>query len=102
MAAISGDFWIRLLYLFPTAITDKLLETVGEEEKICNYLDIPFQHSEQKILRLMRRPGSREMFRDLIARIRTTIPEVALRTTLITGFPKESDEDFEQMLAFVV
>ena len=101
MAAISGDFWIRLLYLFPTAITDKLLETVGEEEKICNYLDIPFQHSEQKILRLMRRPGSREMFRDLIARIRTTIPEVALRTTLITGFPKESDEDFEQMLSFV-
>ncbi len=101
MAAISGDFWIRLLYLFPTAITDKLLETVGEEEKICNYLDIPFQHSEQKILRLMRRPGRREMFRELITRIRTTIPDVALRTTLITGFPQESDEDFEHMLSFV-
>jgi len=101
MAAISGDFWIRLLYLFPTAITDELLETVGEEEKICNYLDIPFQHTEQKILRLMRRPGSREMFRELIRRIRKTIPDVALRTTLITGFPQETDEDFEHMLAFV-
>ncbi len=101
MAAISGDFWIRLLYLFPTAITDELLETVGEEGKICNYLDIPFQHTEQKILRLMRRPGSREMFRELIRRIRKTIPDVALRTTLITGFPQETDEDFEHMLAFV-
>ena len=101
MAAISGDFWVRLLYLFPTAVTDELLETMGEEEKICNYLDIPFQHTEQKILRLMRRPGSREMFRKLIRRIRDTIPGVALRTTLITGFPQETDEDFEHVLAFV-
>ena len=101
MAAISGDFWIRLLYLFPAAITDELLETVAEEEKICNYLDVPFQHSEQRILQLMRRPGGREMFRELIGRIRKTIPDVALRTTLITGFPQETDEDFEHMLAFV-
>jgi ribosomal protein S12 methylthiotransferase len=101
MTAISGDFWVRLLYLFPTTVTDELLETIGEEEKICNYLDIPFQHTEQKILRLMRRPGSRAMFRKLIRRIRNTIPSVVLRTTLITGFPQETDEDFEHMLSFV-
>ncbi len=101
MTSISGDFWIRLLYLYPTAITDNLLEIIGEEEKICNYLDIPLQHTEQKILRLMRRSGSREMFRELIRRVRKIIPGVALRTTLITGFPQETAEDFEQMLAFV-
>jgi len=101
IASISGDFWIRLLYLFPTSISDELLETIGREEKVCKYLDIPLQHTEQKILGFMRRPGSRELFRHLVDRIRKAIPEVALRTTLITGFPRETDDDFDRMLGFV-
>lgn len=101
IASIRGDFWIRLLYLYPTSITDELLETIGREEKVCKYLDIPLQHTEQKILRLMGRTGSRELFRELISRIRRAIPEIALRTTLITGFPQETDDDFDQMLGFV-
>lgn len=101
IASISGDFWVRLLYLFPTSITDELLETMRNEEKICKYLDIPLQHTEQKILRLMKRPGSSDDFRQLINRIREAIPEVAIRTTLITGFPQETDQDFDHMLGFV-
>jgi ribosomal protein S12 methylthiotransferase len=101
IASIRGDFWIRLLYLYPTSITDELLETLEREEKVCKYLDIPLQHTEQKILRLMGRTGSRELFRELINRIRRAIPEIALRTTLITGFPRETDDDFDHMLGFV-
>jgi ribosomal protein S12 methylthiotransferase len=101
LASISGDFWVRLLYLYPTSINDELIETVRVEEKVCKYFDIPLQHTEPKILGLMKRGGNREYFRNMIARIREAIPEVALRTTLITGFPQETDEDFEHMLGFV-
>ncbi len=101
IASISGDFWIRLLYLYPTAVTDELLETIRTEEKVCNYLDIPLQHTEQKILRLMRRAGGRTYYEKLIRKIRGIIPEVALRSTLITGFPQETEDDFGAMLDFV-
>ena len=101
LASISGDFWIRLLYLYPTAITDELLETIRTEEKVCNYLDIPLQHSEEKILRLMKRGGSSEYYEKLIQKIREMIPDVALRSTLITGFPQETEKDFDAMLNFV-
>lgn len=101
IASITGDFWIRLLYLYPTSVTDSLLETIGAEEKVCNYLDIPLQHSEAKILRLMKRGGSREQYAGMLKRIRDAIPGVALRTTLITGFPQETEEDFARMLGFV-
>lgn len=101
LAAIDGDFWIRLLYLYPTAITDELLETIAAEEKVCNYLDIPLQHTEQKILGLMKRGGGREYYEKLIQKIRKIIPDVALRSTLITGFPQETEKDFEAMLDFV-
>jgi ribosomal protein S12 methylthiotransferase len=101
VASISGDFWIRLLYLYPTAITDELLETIRTEEKVCNYLDIPLQHTEEKILRLMKRGGSRKYYEKLIGRIREIVPDVALRSTLITGFPQETEKDFEAMLDFV-
>ena len=101
LASISGDFWIRLLYLYPTAITDELLETIRTEEKVCNYLDIPLQHSEEKILRLMKRGGSSEYYEKLIRKIREMIPDVALRSTLITGFPQETEKDFDAMLNFV-
>ena len=101
IASISGDFWVRLLYLYPTSVTDELIETVRSEEKVCNYLDIPLQHTEPKILGLMKRGGGREYYRNLITGLREAIPGVALRTTLITGFPQETEEDFEHMLGFV-
>lgn len=101
IASISGDFWIRLLYLYPTTLTDELLETMATEEKVCNYLDIPLQHTEEKILRLMKRGGGREYYEKLIQKIRARVPDVALRSTLITGFPQETEEDFEAMLDFV-
>jgi ribosomal protein S12 methylthiotransferase len=101
IASISGDFWIRLLYLYPAAITDELLETISGEEKVCNYLDIPLQHTEEKILSLMKRGGGRQYYENLIRKIRKMIPDVALRSTLITGFPQENEKDFEGMLDFV-
>jgi ribosomal protein S12 methylthiotransferase len=101
IASISGDFWVRLLYLYPTSITDELIETVRSEDKVCKYLDIPLQHTESKILGLMKRGGGREYYRNLVTGLREAIPGVALRTTLITGFPQENEEDFEHMLGFV-
>jgi len=101
LASIEGDFWIRLLYLYPTMIDDALIETIAEVDKICKYLDIPIQHSEERILRLMGRPGSPELFRRLIKRLRQDIPGVVLRTTVIVGFPSESDEEFSRLLDFI-
>lgn len=101
LAHISGDFWIRLLYLYPTSITDELLEVMADEEKVCNYLDIPLQHTEETILRLMKRAGGRNYYDKLIQKIRERLPDVALRSTLITGFPQETEKDFEAMLEFV-
>jgi ribosomal protein S12 methylthiotransferase len=101
IASISGDFWIRLLYLYPTSITDDLLDIAGSEDKVCKYLDIPLQHTEARILGLMKRGGNREYFKTLIGRIRDAVPGIALRTTLITGFPGETDEEFERMLEFI-
>ncbi len=101
MASISGDFWIRLLYLYPTSINDRLIRTISEEEKICKYLDIPFQHSEDRILRAMGRKGNRDGYRELIRRIREAIPGVTLRTTMIVGFPGETEEDFMGLRDFV-
>lgn len=100
IAAIPGDFWVRLLYLYPTAVNDRLIETIAAQEKICNYIDMPLQHTEKNILQLMGRAGSRTYFEKLIRRIREIIPDVALRTTVIVGFPQESEADFEKMLAF--
>ncbi|MBA4371230.1 MAG: 30S ribosomal protein S12 methylthiotransferase RimO [Thermodesulfovibrio sp.] len=100
LAALPGDFWIRLLYLYPTAVNDRLLETIASQEKICNYIDMPLQHTEKNILKLMGRAGSRTLFEKIIKRIREIIPDVALRSTVIVGFPQESENDFENMLAF--
>ncbi len=101
IASIKGDFWIRLLYLFPTSINDELLETIIAEEKVCNYIDMPLQHSEDKILKLMGRGGSREYFEKLISKIRDVIPDVTLRTTFIVGFPHETEKDFNELLKFI-
>jgi len=101
MAAIEGDFRIRLLYLYPTEITNELLDFIVAEEKICNYLDIPLQHSEDRLLRLMGRRGTRKEYTKLIKTIRRKIPGVTLRTTLIVGFPSESEEDFRGLVDFI-
>jgi ribosomal protein S12 methylthiotransferase len=101
LAAIEGDFRIRLLYLYPTGITDELLEFMAGEEKICKYLDIPLQHSEDRVLKLMARRGVRKEYVKLIRKIRRTIPGVALRTTFIVGFPSETEEEFMGLADFI-
>jgi ribosomal protein S12 methylthiotransferase len=101
LASLKGDFRIRLLYLYPTEITDELLELIAKEDKIQKYLDIPLQHSEDKILRAMGRRGTRKEYIKLIRNLRRTIPGVALRTTLIVGFPGETEEDFYGLVDFI-
>lgn len=101
IASIKGEFWIRLLYLYPSSIDDELLDTISREPNVCKYIDIPLQHSERRILKLMGRGGSRSYFEKLISRIRDRIPGVALRTTFIVGFPQETEEDFKGLLEFV-
>lgn len=101
ITSISGNFWVRLLYLYPTTINSKLIETIAENEKICKYLDIPFQHSEDKILKAMGRKGGKRFYSELIKRLREEIPGITLRTTMIVGFPGETEEDFEGLKRFV-
>ncbi len=98
---VAGLEWIRLLYLYPTTITDDVLQAMAECPKVCNYIDLPLQHASADVLRRMRRPGNREMYDKLLARIRRTVPDVTLRTTFIVGFPGETDADFQQMMDFV-
>jgi ribosomal protein S12 methylthiotransferase len=101
IASISGDFWIRLLYLYPTSVDDRLIETIASEEKVCKYIDMPLQHASARILKLMGRGGSTAYFQKLIARIRSAVPDVNLRTTFIAGFPQETEEDFRELEAFI-
>ncbi|MDA8240373.1 MAG: 30S ribosomal protein S12 methylthiotransferase RimO [Nitrospiraceae bacterium] len=101
IGSMEGEFWIRLLYLYPTSVDEGLLELIASEEKVCNYIDMPLQHSGEKILKLMRRGGSRSYFEKLIRKIRRAVPDVSIRTTLIVGFPGETDEDFDNLSEFV-
>lgn len=98
---VDGIEWIRLLYLYPTTITDDVLEAMAECEKVCRYVDLPLQHASSDVLRRMRRPGNREAYDKLLARIRATVPDVTLRTTFIVGFPGETEQDFDELCAFV-
>jgi len=101
LCCVDGIKWIRFLYTYPNSITPALLETVAENSKICNYVDIPLQHVSTSVLSDMNRGGSPEAYRDLIRRIRSTVPDVAVRTTFIVGFPGETDDDFRELLDFV-
>jgi len=101
IASLKGEFWIRLLYLYPTSIDDNLLETIAGVKKVCKYIDMPLQHSEERILKLMGRGGSRDYYEKLIGKIRSVIPGVCLRTTFIVGFPQESEEESEKLVSFV-
>lgn len=95
------DTWFRVMYTQPENVTDKLLEVIGRTPNICPYLDIPMQHCVQHILKDMNRTGSRESLDTLISKIRATVPKVAIRTTLMCGFPGETEEDFEELIDFV-
>ena len=101
LCEIEGLYWIRILYCYPEEITDELIETIRTEEKICNYLDIPIQHASDRILKRMGRRTNQQELRDMVAKLREAIPDICLRTTLITGFPGETQEDHEELLAFV-
>lgn len=101
LARIDGLKWIRVLYCYPERITDELLDTIAREEKIVNYLDIPIQHCNEEILRKMNRHGSYQELKSLIEKIRKKIPDITLRTTLITGFPGETEEQFTELSEFV-
>ena len=101
LAEVNGIYWIRLLYCYPEEITEELIETIAGEPKICHYLDIPIQHASDRVLKRMGRRTSKEEFRQWIGRLREKIPDICLRTTLISGFPGETQEDFEELYRFV-
>ena len=100
LCKIEGFHWIRTLYLYPERITDKLIDTIAEHDKLVKYFDIPIQHCSADILKRMNRCGSRETLTELIGKIRARIPGVIIRTTLITGFPGETQEQFEELAEF--
>jgi ribosomal protein S12 methylthiotransferase len=98
---VDGLEWIRLLYLYPTTISDDVIDAIADCDKVCKYIDLPLQHASDSVLKRMKRPGTRAGYETLLARIRARIPGVTLRTTFIVGFPGETDADFQELLAFV-
>jgi len=101
LSAIEGLDWMRLLYVQPDGISDELLIALANNPKVCNYIDVPFQHASEKILRMMRRGGSAGNYLSLLDKIRNHVPNIAIRTSLMVGFPGETDEDFEELAEFV-
>lgn len=101
LAEVDGIQWIRLHYAYPGFFTDELIEVFATNSKVCKYVDMPLQHSEDHILKKMRRPGRQRDARELVAKIRARVPDVALRTSLIVGFPGETEEDFQRLCEFV-
>ena len=101
LCKIDGFKWIRMLYCYPERISDKLIEVIKNEDMIVKYIDMPIQHCNSEILKRMNRPGDNASLRALIGKIRNEIPDITLRTTLITGFPGETNEQFEELSAFV-
>ena len=101
LCEIRGIRWIRVLYCYPEEIYDELIETIRDEKKICHYLDIPIQHASDRILKRMGRCTSKQELIDIVGKLRKEIPDIVLRTTLITGFPGETEEDHEELKEFV-
>ncbi len=101
LCRIENLKWLRVLYCYPERVTDKLLDVIAKEDKIVKYIELPVQHCDGDILRKMNRPGDEETLRKLIAKIRERVPGVIIRTTLITGFPTETEEQFERLANFV-
>ena len=101
ISKIEGIKWIRFLYAYPESITDELIETVKNNEKICKYFDIPIQHISDSVLKRMNRKTTGEDIKQIILKIKKEIPEAILRTTLIVGFPGETEEDFQKLIKFI-
>src|SRR5436853_5797008 len=101
LCRLEGVEWVRVMYTYPTHISDAFLDVLAEEPKAVKYLDIPLQHASQNVLKLMKRGGNRASLERLIERVRKRVPGIAVRTTFITGFPGETDTDFEELRAFV-
>ena len=101
LCKIKGIRWIRVLYCYPEEIYDELIRTMKEEKKICHYLDLPIQHASDRILKRMGRRTSKAELVDIVEKLRREIPDIVLRTTLITGFPGETQEDHEELMEFV-
>lgn len=101
LCKISGIRWIRILYCYPEEIDENLIQVIKEEKKICHYLDLPIQHANDDILKRMGRRTSKKQLEEIIGRLRSEIPDIALRTTLITGFPGETKEQHEELMEFV-
>src|SRR5215216_2053095 len=98
---VEGLEWLRMLYLYPTTITDDVLDAMAESQKVCKYVDLPLQHASDAVLKRMKRPGTRASYEKLLHRIRSRVPGVTLRTTFIVGFPGETADDFAQLENFV-
>jgi ribosomal protein S12 methylthiotransferase len=101
LAHTDGIEWVRVMYTYPTHISDEFLDVLADEPKAVKYLDIPLQHASRNVLKLMKRGGNRASLERLIERVRQRVPKIAVRTTFITGFPGETEEDFQELLAFV-
>lgn len=101
LCKIDSIEWIRLLYCYPDRITDELIETMKNQDKVVNYIDLPLQHADDKILKAMNRRGDQALIRSVISKLRTEIPDVVIRTTFIVGFPGEGEEEFETLAEFV-
>lgn len=101
LCKIDSIEWIRLLYCYPDRITDELIETMKNQDKVVNYIDLPLQHADDKILKAMNRRGDRALIRSVISKLRTEIPDVVIRTTFIVGFPGEGEKEFETLAEFV-
>jgi ribosomal protein S12 methylthiotransferase len=101
LSHLDGIEWVRVMYTYPTHISDAFLEVLATEPKAVKYLDMPLQHASANVLKLMRRGGTRESLEKLIKRVRERVPGIAIRTTFITGFPGETEEDFEGLLTFI-
>jgi len=97
----DGIEWVRVMYTYPTHISDGFLDAIADEPKAVNYLDMPLQHASQNVLKLMKRGGNRKSLERLIERVRKRVPNIAVRTTFITGFPGETEADFEELMAFI-
>lgn len=100
LCKIDGLKWIRILYCYPDRLTDELIDTIAEEEKIVKYIDLPLQHCNGEVLKRMNRRGNRESLSELIGKIKAKIPNIVLRSTFITGFPGETEEQFEELAEF--
>ena len=98
---ISGLYWIRILYCYPEEVTDELIDAIKRNKKVCHYLDIPIQHGSDAVLKRMGRRTNEEQLRDIVKKLRDEIPDICLRTTLISGFPGETEEDHEAVMHFV-